>query len=176
LAAEIKCQPTGCTPPRPENRPGDAGEPGTPLDDKKTELYHMSKRIKRDRWLVTLGVILIFLFLSFFLFKIYIPSDREGWSTIPVIDYIFIVAFLICFIGIEIGYSYRSWTKNANEYMEWFIAQQIFGGKLTRHWIGFVSKEYYLWVARIFSPLSIGVSLIILVFITVRMIAGKLPP
>jgi len=24
-------QQAGCTPPRPENRPGDAGEPGTPL-------------------------------------------------------------------------------------------------------------------------------------------------
>lgn len=142
----------------------------------KTEINQMSNRLQRDRWLVILGVILIFLFLAFFLFKILVPSGRGGWSTIPVLDFLFIAAFLICFVGIEIGYSYRSWTKNANEYMEWFVAQQIFGAKLTRHWIGFVSKEYYLWAARIFAPLSIGVSLLILVFITIRMITGQLPP
>jgi len=31
----MSCQPAGCTPPRPENRPGEAGEPGTPLDERK---------------------------------------------------------------------------------------------------------------------------------------------
>lgn len=29
---KAKSQPAGCTPPRPENRPGEAGELGTPLE------------------------------------------------------------------------------------------------------------------------------------------------
>jgi hypothetical protein len=31
-------QPAGCTPPRPENRPGEAGEPGTPLAKKSIKI------------------------------------------------------------------------------------------------------------------------------------------
>src|ERR1039457_4039861 len=48
------CQPAGCTPPRPENRPGEAGEPGTPLYELKainmkriTDVPNTSKEMQK---------------------------------------------------------------------------------------------------------------------------------
>jgi hypothetical protein len=48
-------QPAGCTPPRPENRPGDAGEPGTPLGGEFMNIFGMTLGF----FLLVFGVIII---------------------------------------------------------------------------------------------------------------------
>jgi hypothetical protein len=126
--------------------------------------------------MLVLSICLILLFMAFLLFKMVVPPGRGGWSILPAIDSLFFIAFMICLIGIGLGYTYRSWTMNADEYAEWLAAQQLVGASWTKFWVELLSPEYYLWSTRLMGPFVIAGALFLLVSITSGMIAGGIPP
>ena len=112
------------------------------------------------------------LIITLFAFKLIVPSARDGWSKIPAIDFTLIVSILICFIGLDLGYAYRSWTKSADEYHEWYVDQQPFAIPWVRPWNKSVSREKHLWFARLGSIAFAAFGLFALASIVVGVI-GK---
>jgi len=93
------------------------------------------------------------LFALFAVLKILLPQASGGWSDPPVVDYVFILLFGICFAIIGIGYSFHAWTKSAEEYNNWRLNQKPFGLKRTVNLTMF-SPEFDIWSARIILPLG----------------------
>jgi hypothetical protein len=122
-----------------------------------------------------LGACFLLLGAGFLLFKAVVPDADHGWSSLPAIDFLFIAGFLLCATGLGIGYAYRSWTMDADEFAEWWIAQQWFGAS-TEFWIELFTKEYYLWSTRLLSPLLAGMTLVMLSVVTGAMVGGRTPP
>ena len=135
----------------------------------------MSDRPPRDRWLLILGFAYPILALVFILFKTVVPSVSDGWSTIPAVDLLFILACLLSMLGMSAGLSYRAWTMNADEFSGWLVAQQLFGASWTRFQIEFFSKEWYLWWTRLLGPVVVAVVLSVLILYVSGMFAGRIP-
>lgn len=136
----------------------------------------MSNKPQRDAWTTVLGACSVLLMAGFLLFKAVVPDADYDWSALPAIDFVFIAGFLLCAAGTGIGYAYRSWTMDADEFAEWWIAQQWFGASWTESWIELFTKEYYLWSTRLLSPLLAGVTLVMLFVVTSAMLGGRTPP
>lgn len=136
----------------------------------------MSNRPHRDAWMTLLGAGFLSLAVGLLLFKAVVPDAGNGWSRWPAIDFVFIAGFLLCFAGLGIGYAYRSWTMDADEFAEWLVAQQWFGATWTRFGIEVLTKGYYLWSTRLLSPLLVAAALLMLFLVTSGMVGGRTPP
>ena len=130
---------------------------------------------KIDRWLYILSISFIMLFIALIISKLCLPSGGGGWSNIPVVDFLFIFSLSVCVIGIAFRYSCHAWTKNADEFSEWYISQVWRGSNWARSWdrLPFL-KEYRLWSTRLISPLVVVMLIIVLLIVTFKMITGQI--
>ena len=117
----------------------------------------------------------IVLFVLLFVVKSLIPQGQGGWSDPPIYDYFIWIGFGICISIIGIGYSYSAWTKNAKDYVEWFLDLSV---KKTQWQVELMSNNpgFSLWLARLIAPFIalFGIALIgYISFLTVLFIFGK---
>ena len=103
----------------------------------------------------------IFLFFLLILSKSLVPQGLGGWSNPPIYDYIILFGFGVCISIMGIGYSYFAWTRNAKDYVEWFLEQSI---KKMKWQVELMSSHpvYALWQARLIAPFAalFGIALI----------------
>ena len=96
------------------------------------------------------------------IFKLVVPSTHGGWSIIPIVDYILIAGFMVCFICMASAYSFQAWTKNEKEYYEWLVSLGLLRSSYSRFMSRVYSKSMYLWSARL---IPIIVVLFVCVFV-----------
>ena len=117
----------------------------------------------------------IVFFALLYVVKSLIPQGLGGWSDPPIYDYFIWLGLSVCISTIGIGYSYSAWTKNAKDYVEWFMNLSV---KNTRWQAELMSNnpELSVWLARIFAPFMslFGIVLIgYISFLIVSFIFGK---
>jgi len=94
----------------------------------------------------------LILFGLLILTKSLMTQGHGGWSEPPILDYILLFGFGICLFSMGSLNAYFAWTKNAQDYVEWF-AEQSFE---KNHWQSELMKRqstYSLWSARLVAPL-----------------------
>jgi hypothetical protein len=105
----------------------------------------------RDKIMLLAGYSYIVLFVLLFVVKSLIPQGQDGWSDPPIYDYFIWLGLGVCISIIGIGYSYSAWTKNAKNYVEWFLDLSV---KKTQWQVELMTNnpKLSLWLARIFAP------------------------
>jgi multisubunit Na+/H+ antiporter MnhB subunit len=105
------------------------------------------------------GYIVLFVLLVFS--KILLPQESSGWSNPPIYDYIILFGFGVCISVLGVVYSYFAWTRNAREYVRWFLDQ---AGSRIKWQVELISSQpdFALWLARLIAPLIavFGITLI----------------
>jgi len=88
-------------------------------------------------------------FLLFAVSRNFVPSGNGSWSNLSIIDFVFWLGIGICFAILGVGYTYYSWTQNADDFMEWYIEQIFWGKNWARAWW---NAESTLWSMRLVGP------------------------
>ncbi len=91
----------------------------------------------------------IFLIAIFLISKIFIPSSDDGWSVIPTIDIILMSGYFLCFFCMMGISCYQGWTKNVDEYYEWFYSYSKRLPPTSKFIRFFYPKWMYLWAVRL---------------------------
>ena len=104
--------------------------------------------------------IALFIFGILFVFKLIVPASDGGWSVIPIVDYILISGFMLCFVCLASTYSFQAWTKDEEEYYEWLVSLGLLRTAYSKFMSSIYSKGMYLWTARL-------IPIIILLFVCV---------
>jgi hypothetical protein len=98
--------------------------------------------------------------------KLIIPSNSAGWSIFPLVDYILISGFMLCFVCMLGIYTFQAWTKTKEEYYNWLVSLGLLRTSYSRFISGFYPKGMFLWVARL-TPILI-VLFVCLVVVLIR--------
>ena len=98
------------------------------------------------------GYSYIVLFVLFIISKVLIPEGVGGSSDPPIFDYLFLfcVGLVLCILGF--GYAYFAWTRDASEFVDWYVNQVRFGRSWVEWWRKFYPSWLILWTNRIFGP------------------------
>ncbi len=112
----------------------------------------------------------IALFLLFIISKFLVPEGDGGLSDPPIFDYLFFFFFGLIACTICSGYAYFAWTRNASEFVDWYINQVRFGRSWVEWWCKFNPNWFVLWSSRIFGPifalLGLGITCFMIITIT----------
>lgn len=92
-------------------------------------------------------VALIFLFI---VVRSIFPIGNGSDSNPQIIDSIFLLAFGICTLTIGAVFLYYSWTLNEDEFLEWYLSQNLSKSKWRREWYS-ASYELNYWLSRFIS-------------------------
>ena len=118
-------------------------------------------RYSRNKIMSIAGYGYILLFVLLILSKSLLPQGVGGWSDPPIYDYIILFGFGICILIMGVGYSYFAWTRNAQDYVEWFLDQST---RRTKWQVELMSNQpvFALWLARLLAPVIafFGIALI----------------
>src|SRR5260221_14566677 len=110
----------------------------------------ISTKYSRNKIMANASYTFLVLFALFAVTKIFLPDTGDGWSNPPIFDYLFLFGIGMCFSIIGIGNTYYSWTLNKEEFIEWYMDQQLFG----RNWIrNFYPEVVLIWTNRISAPI-----------------------
>ena len=108
----------------------------------------------------------LFFFGLLVIFKSVVPSNHAGWGIIPLIDYILMSGFILCFICLAGTYGFQAWTKNEEEYYHWLISLGILRKSNVRFLSSFYSKGTYLWSARLIPLITLLFFIVFVVLTT----------
>ena len=141
----------------------------------ETILKNSAPSHSRNKIMSLAGYGYLVLFALLIVSKSFVPQGSGGWSDPPLYDYIFLLGFGICISIMGIGYSYFAWTKNAKDYVEWFLDQSI---KKTQWQVELMSSNpgFSVWLARLIAPFIslFGIVLIgYISFLTVSFMLGQ---
>jgi hypothetical protein len=88
-----------------------------------------------------------FYLISILLFIVTQVFFANVFSTGKIASVAFFFSSGICFSIIGVVYTYYSWTLSAQDFVEWYINQQMFGKDWARK--SFISPEIGLWSFRL---------------------------
>lgn len=144
---------------------------GTRMDETTNTASH-DKLLEILLRVVSISAVVLFGILA--IFKIFAPSGRGGWSTLPFVDYLLIIGLLVSLVCYAAILTYQSWTKGVDEYFEWLTGLGFFRGPAGNLFQGLYPKWCYCWTARILAPFGAIVLSTIIVFLIV-VASGFLP-
>ena len=108
----------------------------------------------RNKPMLIAGFSFIILFILFAIADSRLPDAGGGWHNPPIYDYLFMLGFGVCLLVLCVGYTYFTWTLNAEDFTEWVKKQTLMSKKQLQRQESDFARGYTHWSFRFIAPIG----------------------
>jgi len=110
------------------------------------------ERYPRSRLLMASGIVATIMICVFMLEKIFLPQSETGLSIPPLVDGVFFLGIGLSLSVAMAQYSYRAWSLDSRDFMEWYFCQSGGSANWLRKWYSHFPEGYLRFLYRFMGP------------------------